>query len=559
MKTRLKKVILYAVIFGLLLFPVGYAGYRGYRSVRQARLVKQAREYLAKPDPRKALLCLQRALRYNSRDTEACRLMAQLAEAGRSPAALVWRSRVVDLNPRSLNDRLALAQTAMILRDYPTATNALEGVDPAGKKTAAYHNIAGAVAAAANQPVQAESHFLEAARLEPTNSVPQLNLAVVRLHGTNAQAQAEARSTLAGISSASPALRCQALRELVADAMRSRQTNAALALSGDLVQQTNSVFSDRLLRLEVLRTARNPEFKPALAAFQREAVGDSGKIYEMAIWQMAKTTPGDTLAWLRSLPLNTQTNPPVALLAAECYTTLRDWKGLQASLDPQHWAELEFIRRAFRARALRGQELSGAAKAEWELALKTATGQKGSLVMLLRLAAQWKWQSEAEELLWTIVNRYPGETWAVQGLTQALYAGGRTRPLMMLYSQELKRSPANLGLKNNLAMTALLLEAKELKPHDLAREVYEKSPTNSAFASTYAFSLHLQEKNAQALKVMQSLKPQDLENPGIAGYYGLILKATGNSEKAKPYLNWAFKGPLLPEEKKLFDRAKAGI
>jgi len=58
---------------------------------------------------------------------------------------------------------------------------------------------------------------------------------------------------------------------------------------------------------------------------------------------------------------------------------------------------------------------------------------------------------------------------------------------------------------------------------------------------------------------MQSLKPQDLENPGIAGYYGLILKATGNSEKAKPYLNWAFKGPLLPEEKKLSDRAKAGI
>ena len=107
-------------------------------------------------------------------------------------------------------------------------------------------------------------------------------------------------------------------------------------------------------------------------------------------------------------------------------------------------------------------------------------------------------------------------------------------------------------------MTALLLDAQELKPHDLAREVYQQAPTNSAYASTYAFSLHLQKKDAEALKVMQQLPPKDLENPSIAGYYGLILKATGNPAKAKVYLQWASKAQMLPEEKKLFDRAKAG-
>src|SRR5687768_6428938 len=146
MKTKPKKILLFVVILGLLLSGGGYAGYRGYKSMRQAKLIKQAREHLAKPDPRKALLCLQRALRYNSRDTEACRLMAELTEAGRSPAALVWRSRVVELNPRSLDDRLALAQTAMAFRDHASATNALEGVDQEGRKTAAYHNVAGTVA-----------------------------------------------------------------------------------------------------------------------------------------------------------------------------------------------------------------------------------------------------------------------------------------------------------------------------------------------------------------------------------------------------------------------------
>ena len=138
--------------------------------------------------------------------------------------------------------------------------------------------------------------------------------------------------------------------------------------------------------------------------------------------------------------------------------------------------------------------------------------------MLLRLAAQWNWASEAEELLWTIVNHDPKDKGAFQTLAQALYAGGRTRPLMTLFAQELKRSPSDLGIKNNLAMTALLLEAKELKPDELASEVYQKAPTNSSYASTYAFSLYLQDKRAEALKILEQLSPQELEKPSIAGY-----------------------------------------
>jgi len=213
MKTRNKrKVLLVVLVLGILALGGGYAGYRGYKSIRQAHLIKQAQHYLTKSDAKKALLCLQRVLRSNPRNVEACRLMAELSEAGRSPGALLWRSRVVELNPRSLDDRLALAQSAMMFRDYELATNALEGVDAAGKKTAAYYNIAGVVASTVGQFAQAEAHFLEAARLEPTNPAPQLNLAVVRLHSTNTSAIAEARTTLTRISSSSSALRCQALQ-----------------------------------------------------------------------------------------------------------------------------------------------------------------------------------------------------------------------------------------------------------------------------------------------------------------------------------------------------------
>ena len=101
-----------------VLLGVAFLGYYGYVSTRQARLLKQARGYLARSNPKTALACLRRALGYNPKDVEACRLMAELVERGSSPAATLWRSRVVELTPKSTPDRIALAQTAMMFGDY---------------------------------------------------------------------------------------------------------------------------------------------------------------------------------------------------------------------------------------------------------------------------------------------------------------------------------------------------------------------------------------------------------------------------------------------------------
>jgi Flp pilus assembly protein TadD len=543
----------------LVVLLAGYVGYRGYKVWKQTHLMSLAQEFLARSDRQNALLCVQLVLRSNPQNIDAARMMANLNEAARSPGALLWRNRVVELNPASVEDKLALAQTAIIFHDYASATNALAAVSADGKKTVAYHNVAGTAAAVANQMADAEAHFLAAARLDPTNQVIQLNLAMVRLHGTNAPARPEARIALERISasSGSPDLRSRALRELVIDAAHYKQTATALTLSKELVEQTNSIFSDQLLRLDMLRAAQSAEFKPALVSAQREAANDAGKIYELATWQI-NTSPDDALAWLRNLPMNTQTNQPATLLIAQCLMLRQDWHGLSTWIEKQNWVELDFVRHAYLARALREQDFSAAGKTEWEEALKSANDQKTGLIMLLRLTAQWNWQSEGEDILWNIVNRYPGEQWANRALVQVLYAGGRTRPLMTLFNQQSKRDPSDLSIKNNLAMTALLLDAQELNPHELAREVFEKEPGNASYVSTYAFSLHMQKRDAEALKIIERLKPLELQNPSIAGYYGIILKATGNAAKARVYLDLATKSTLLPEEQKLFEQANAG-
>lgn len=555
----MRKIIIILSCFTAVLLA-GYGGYRGLTVWKEKHLLAMARNFLAKSDSRNAQLSLQQALVANPKNVEANRLMAQLAEAGHSQSALLYRSRLVELNPRSAEDRLALAQSALMFRDYTTATNALAGVSDEGRKTATYHNVAGAVAAFANELPQAAAHFEEACRIEPTNQAPQINLAIIRLRGTNELDTAEARIALQRVvaNPNRPALRCAALRDLIADALRSKQTETARSLSKELIQDTNSLFSDKLLRLDVLQETKSSELTSSLTAFQGEATNKT-RVFELGDWQATKNSPAEALKWLVTVPSATASTPPVAVLISECRVAVKDWATLYSSLTNQNWAELEFLRHAFTMRALREQDLTAASKAEWDQVLKAANGQRQSLTTLLRTLAQWNWNDEAEEVLWAIVNRFPDERWAFRSLGKQLFLNGRTRPLMTLLSQESKRFPTDLSIKNNLAAIALLLEANELKPCEMAREVYDRAPTNSDFASTYAYALLIQQKPADAFKVMQQLTPQQRDVPRIAGYYGLILKANGETDKGNTYLSWAFKGKLLPEEQKLFERARAGI
>lgn len=554
-----KVIIIFVCVIVVLL--LGYSGYRGYELWKQSHWMSLAKGFAAKGDAHEEFLCLEQALAFNSKNVEACRMMANLAEASHSPGALIWRQKVLELDPGSMADRLALAQTAVFTRDFVTASNALAGVDAAGKNTAAYYNIAGELALAVNKPAEAESDFAQAASLDPSNPAPKLSLAVVELHGTNALDMDEARISLKRIimNSTNAAIRCQAQRELIMDALRFKDNETALSLSKELVQETNAIFADELMRLDVLKAAKSDEYSATLASYEHESASNPDKLYQLTLWLMEQKKPDQALGWLQSLPANAQTNQPAALLIAQCQMLTQDWHGLQSTASKENWGKLDFTRHAYLSRALREQGLNEASKAEWDVAVRSANGGYDDLTALFRLAAAWNWSDEAQQILWTIVNSFPQEQWATKTLAEVLYQSGSTRPLMQLFSTEVNRNPADLDAKNNLALTALLLRAQDMNPYALAREVYQKAPTNSYFACTYAFSLYLQGKKAEALKIMQQLTPQELNNNSTAGYYGVILKAAGDDANAKIYLSRATKGPLLPEERAMFQQAMSGL
>ena len=550
-------IILLSCTIVLLL---GYSAYRSYELWKQSHWMSLARQFAAAKDGHNEFLCLEQVLLRNPRNIEAARMMADLAQAAGSTSALTWRKKVLDLEPSSLDDRLALAQTAFLVHDYATAQNALDGVDAAGKKTAGYLSIAGEIALTANKTAEAQADFTESVRLDPSNPGPQLSLASIELAGTNPLDQAEGRLILQRLSTDSTNIeaKLEAKRELTLDALRFKDSSTALSLSKDLTDRADAPFSDKILRLYILKTTQNEQYQPTLASYEAQASEDPQNLSKLALWLMQQRSPGQALSWLQGLPGNVRTNLPAALYATQCQMLLQDWSGLQKSISKANWGRFDFTRQAYLARALQEQGLDEASKAQWTTAVNAANGQDANLIALYRLALAWNWQDNAQEILWTIVNNFPQEKWAQDQLAVQLYAAGGTRPLLKLFSLEVGRNPSDLNAKNDLALAAMLLHEQELNPYQLAYEAYSADSTNSYYICVYAYSLYLQGKNVEALKIMQQLSPEQLNNSSTAGYYGLILKATGNEAQAQTYLKRAIRGQVLPEERTIFQQALSG-
>ena len=69
-------------------------------------------------------------------------------------------------------------------------------------------------------------------------------------------------------------------------------------------------------------------------------------------------------------------------------------------------------------------------------------------------------------------------------------------------------------------------------------------------------TLHCSARTADGLKVLESLPPQQLEDPAIATYYGIMLAAANAPEKARRFLDIGHAANLLREENELVAKAE---
>jgi predicted Zn-dependent protease len=557
MNGLVKKALIFVLVMGAVAVG-GWSGRKAYKKATERRMIAQANRCLANKDGRNAVLCLQRALQVNPISVPAGEMMADLLESAGLPAALGWRIRNAQLQPGNMTNRLNWAETAIKLRDFKSATDALAGLDAKSKSTARYHKLSGALAWGLGKSDEAEEHYREARRLEPGNLSIVMNLDTIGLASTNGQVASAARSSLEQVAT-NAEFRLIALRYLAADASARKLYSKAVAYTAEVVRDPAATAGDKIDYLQLLHLANGTNFASWLASLKQDATRSPVEAFSLGQWMARTEGPTNALRWLQSLPPATQTNLPLPLIIADCHIALQDWKGLVALVQREDWAEANCFRLALESLGQRSMGQERASQTAWRKALRLSTHRLDRLARLAQVTAGWGWDPQNTEVLNEIASQFPREQWAVDQLLRKFYAAGNARALGDFLAKMYAAHPSDPRLKNNLANIFLLRKTDLDKAYRLAREAYDSSPENPFFISTYAYSLLLQNKQNEAVKVVSSLKPEYLQIPSVAAYYGVVQAESGHKDAAKAPLERAAAAKLLPEEEEIVRLAKARL
>jgi Flp pilus assembly protein TadD len=536
----------------VVLAVAGWLGRSHYRHFKEHRAQTQAQACLARGDYRNALLSARLALLLNPANAPACRVMAALADIAQNAVALDYLRVMVQTEP-TIENKLLLASAALRYqsRPYLLTGQILDELAPAATNLAAYQAVAADWAGKLGRRDDAENHYATAARLDPTNVLYALNLAIVRLGATNAAQAAPARAALENLRT-DPNLGVFALRALVMDRLVRQDAAAAAAYGTQLLANPKAALPDQLQYLGILRQLHSADYPARLQAVQQSAATNAVTVLEVAAWMQAEAMPAEELAWLTNLPAVMQAQTPVRVALAKVYLQAGDWNALRDFTAQGNWEEMEFFRLALASRAWSQLGVPQVAHSNWGSAVTAAGSRYSALIQLLDFAQRWQLPRERRDLLAHMFEKFPGDRGVQMALGQMYLAAGDTAALNRVYARLFALFPGDLGHKNDLAYTCLLLQTNLPQACQWAAEAYAGQTNNPATAATYAYALQVQGRTRDGLAVLGGLDRRSVQTPDLALFYAVLLAASGDTNGAAPYWQIArAKSDWLPEEKKL--------
>ncbi len=525
-----------------------------YHAFQEHQYAQQADLWLKKGDLARAVLRARQTLSLNQSNAIATRVIGNVAEFCNSPQALYWRRRAVMLAPDATN-RLELASTALKFENFPfpIANQALSEITPEVRVTPSFHLIAGAMALKFNNLAEAERHYTEALKLDPNNPATRLSLAVVRLHAQDPKIINDSRTTLELLRT-DRSVGLLALRSLVAESVDHHELDRAETLSSQVLTNAQASFSDRILHLAILKASKSDKLADFLKETQAKASQNVMAIGELAAWMNSSGHAGEALDWLNSLPAEQTRQGFLPISVADAYVALGAWKDLETYLMSGSWPGLDHIRYAMLAMAS-WRQTGERPSTTWRLAVRAALRSPVALSSLADLAAAWGWRREAEETIWEAVDGFPDQSWPLDNLDRFYTSRGDTEGLRRVYATRMQRNPEDQLARNNFAMVSLLLNKDVTRAQEMATELHAAEPQSPIFSSTYAFALHLQGRTQEGIAVLRALPLEQLNDPALGLYYGVLLAADGQKEIAQDYLKRAASTFMLPQEKALLDQA----
>lgn len=541
-----------------LLIAVSWGGHHFYVRWQERKLMRQAHVAFDKTDFRWAALAAQRAYNLDDSSSDACRTLADIAEKQGNAQAIEWRRRALGIDPSSLPDRLALANTALRLAQPAIAAEALAPVPPALQKNADYHAAAARVALTKSDLPAAGKHLREAARLAPNDPHHALELAEFQLRSDDRAQRKAGRETATRLKN-DPKVRFDALHILLNAALRRRDDSGSIALAKELDALPDAPPADRLLVLGILRQYKDPAFTAALTRFEADSAGSAERAVRLISWMNSHGLALLAIDWSKQLPPAMLGSIAMRFALADSYVQLRDWSALAAMLKRGSWDRVESLRLALQAKVAHETGDDQGFEKTWAQAVAKAGNDGDRLDVMQKLAFQWRWPEKAVAVLWLLAENPKTQKDALQSLYRHYAAERDTAGLYRVLARLVVVMPDDPLVKNNFAQISLLLHAEPARARALARDVHQGQPKNAAFASTYAFGLYQIGDIQGALKVMDSLTPEQLKDPSVATYYGVVLAAAGRQPEAAKFLDASVNARLLPEEEKLVAQARSSL
>ena len=277
-------------------------------------------------------------------------------------------------------------------------------------------------------------------------------------------------------------------------------------------------------------------------------------------WLNENGLAADVLKWMEKLPVEQTTKPPPAIAIAHAFVEGKNWSRLKRWTRSSSWGEWEYLRLAYQAYGSK-QSRQSAADAEfsslWDSAERAAADQPDREIQLARLAAKWNFSAEAEQLWQRVSKNAPSRREALDALYRIYRANNDVTNLYRTARRLHESSPNEPGVAANYARLALLVDQNTAEGHRIAKDAYERAPTDVNAAITYAFSLYGLGRSTEGVEIMKKLPTEALHDPHAAAYAALLLLDEDQIAAAQEYITAAQTGPIFPEEKKLLDEAIA--
>ncbi len=549
----------------LVILVVGAAGgkwiaWPAYKEMRENRWIGMAEAAAEQEDFPKAMNFLRKVFAVNPRSIEAWRLAEEITRSQRSPELLFVLRQLMLLDEDDMDLRLEAAELSVVLGKYDEALDILRSLNEEAQNTARFHQVAANLAIVAKQMGTAEHHLQELDRLTDSDESSRLALATLRLQHPDLDVRLGAAETLRSLRDAvDPDVRFRTLRALLMRAMVENDRREGAELLEAFREEHDSLdLPDRILVLHAVLMFAPEEFPDQLIELQAFAQEDPRRIPAVAGFLLKLDKNAEVREWLEALPEETRNIQPILMALTEAVSKLGDAEALVDYLTIQ-WERDNHHRLASLARALRFLEREREAGDAWQRAIIAATGDSAHLQTLFKLAVAWGWQKEGRDLLGRIFRDNPRENWAYEELVALHVKEKNTSELLQVLSRRLEYQPDDADTSNNFAYLSLLRGVNSRQAHRLAQENYRTDPENPFFVTTHAFSLYRQERVEDALKVIESLEPELLQEQPRNLYYALLLAVNDRIEEAEASLAHVEGANLLPEERVLEERTKAEI